>query len=112
MILNQKFHTSKQSFKRVCFYLPFPSFISNGNNSKTPPVEGELQGKPQSLDALSSIEGQVLSLIAHGFCSKEIGKILQLKLREVEMHRYNIKLKLNASTNKELVALSTHLISS
>jgi DNA-binding CsgD family transcriptional regulator len=59
-------------------------------------------------EILNQKEKQVLYLIGSGFASKSICTILQLKLREVAMHRYNIKLKLRIRTNKELTALILH----
>ena len=52
---------------------------------------------------LTNKEKQVLLFIAKGFCTKDIATALELKLREVEMHRYNIKLKLKVRSNKVLV---------
>jgi len=61
-----------------------------------------------NIELFNHKERQIMSLIAAGFCGKEIGLILHLKLREVEMHRYNIKLKLNTRTQKEFTTLIHH----
>jgi DNA-binding CsgD family transcriptional regulator len=53
---------------------------------------------------LNSREREILSFILLGLSTKEISSVLHLKLREIEMHRYNIKLKLNIRTNKELIS--------
>jgi DNA-binding CsgD family transcriptional regulator len=56
------------------------------------------------LKLLNQKESQVLALMVKGFNTIETCKMLNLKSREVEMHRYNIKLKLKLRTHKAVVA--------
>jgi DNA-binding CsgD family transcriptional regulator len=56
---------------------------------------------------LSTKEIQVCSLIKEGRSTKEIATILNVSVKDVEFHRYNIRKKLHLTRKKE--SLSAHL---
>lgn len=66
----------------------FLSFLKKGDNSEK--------------DQLSSREKEVLQLIAEGNSSKEIGEILFLSPKTVDVHRNNIMKKIDIYTISEL----------
>lgn len=56
-----------------------------------------------SPDMLSEREKQIVHLSANGLTSKEIGERLEISFRTVEVHRANIREKLNLANNSELI---------
>lgn len=56
-----------------------------------------------SADLLSDREKQIVHLITNGLTSKEIGERLEISFRTVEVHRANIREKLNLANNSELI---------
>lgn len=59
-------------------------------------------GKPD-MNALSQRELEVVKLIREGLSSKEIARQLDISLKTVEVHRYNILKKLNLKNTAALV---------
>ncbi|MCX7016629.1 MAG: response regulator transcription factor [Candidatus Sumerlaeota bacterium] len=65
-----------------------------------------MQGKPADglpTDALSDREMEVFELIGRGMATREIAESLHLSPKTIEAHRDNVKKKLGAETNAELV---------
>jgi two-component system invasion response regulator UvrY len=64
-------------------------------------INGE---EPQSgLNALSQREIEIINFIKKGFSSKEIAESLDISVKTVEVHRYNILKKLNLKNSAALV---------
>ena len=64
-------------------------------------INGE---EPQSgLNALSQREIEIINFIKKGFSSKEIAESLEISVKTVEVHRYNILKKLNLKNSAALV---------
>lgn len=66
----------------------------------------ELEESPEAgpdLNLLSKRELEVVQLIKEGLSSKEIAQKLDLSLKTVEVHRYNILKKLNLKNTAALV---------
>jgi DNA-binding NarL/FixJ family response regulator len=59
--------------------------------------------QPTGLNTLSQREIQIISLIKKGFSSKEIAEALEISVKTVEVHRYNILKKLNLKNAAALV---------
>lgn len=60
-------------------------------------------GRPPDLNLLSQREIDIVHLIKEGLSSKEIGMKLEISLKTVEVHRYNILKKLNLKNTAALV---------
>lgn len=59
---------------------------------------------PQTgLNALSQREIEIINLIKKGFSSKEIAESLDISVKTVEVHRYNVLKKLNLKNSASLV---------
>ena len=63
-------------------------------------------------EALTSREQQLLEHIWAGFKNKEIGLRLKISVKTVEVHRVNIKEKLNTPTATELIRFAVRWIES
>ena len=64
-------------------------------------ISGE---EPQSgLNSLSQREIEIITLIKNGHSSKEIAESLNISVKTVEVHRYNILKKLNLKNAASLV---------
>ncbi len=61
------------------------------------------KGSHQDLNVLSRREIDIVQLIKEGFSSKEIAARLDISLKTVEVHRYNILKKLNLKNTAALV---------
>src|SRR5439155_7512826 len=72
---------------------------------KTILSEQVMSGDDQSggLNSLSQREIEIISFIKQGFSSKEIGDQLNISVKTVEVHRYNILRKLNLKNAAALV---------
>ncbi len=78
----------------------------NAYNDQQPiAVEGEKK-KPKKL---SIREKQVIKLVAEGYKTLEIAKILEISDRTVSKHRENIMTKLGLSASAELVNYANHI---
>lgn len=60
-------------------------------------------GLQSGLNALSHREIEIIRLIKNGFSSKEIAEKLNISVKTVEVHRYNILKKLNLKNTAALV---------
>ncbi len=58
---------------------------------------------PIAAELLSEREKEILQLTANGLTSREIGERLGISFRTVEVHRANIREKLNLANNSELM---------
>jgi len=79
-------------------------------------VDQYLDGTPPTetrYDTLSNREREVLKLLADGLSVKEIASLLNLSLKTVDAHKYNLMRKLNLHNRTDLVkyALRRKLIS-
>ena len=65
-------------------------------------------------DTLSNREREVLKLLADGYVVKDIAALLNLSVKTVEVHKYNLMRKLNLHSKVELIkyALNHKLIAS
>src|SRR5438045_9290338 len=61
------------------------------------------EDQPTGLNTLSQREIQIISLIKKGYSSKEIAETLDISVKTVEVHRYNILKKLNLKNAAALV---------
>lgn len=64
-------------------------------------INGEDQ--PVGLNSLSQREIEIISFIKKGFSSKEIAETLEISVKTVEVHRYNVLKKLNLKNSASLV---------
>lgn len=73
-------------------------------------AEQQLSGdvKTDALFALSKRELDIIGLVKKGFSSREIAESTQLKVKTVEVHRYNILRKLNLPNVAALVNYVNH----
>jgi DNA-binding NarL/FixJ family response regulator len=74
-------------------------------------AQQELQDEktPQDINTLSRRELEIVQLIREGLSSKEIASKLDISLKTVEVHRYNILKKLNLKNTASLVNfINTH----
>jgi DNA-binding NarL/FixJ family response regulator len=60
------------------------------------------------INILSKRELEVVSFITRGLSSKEISNELNLALKTVEVHRYNILKKLSLPNTASLVSFANH----
>ena len=61
------------------------------------------------MNALTQREIDIVELIRDGYSSREIGEKLDISLKTVEVHRYNILKKLNLKNTAALVNfINTH----
>jgi two-component system invasion response regulator UvrY len=61
------------------------------------------EDQPTGLNTLSQREIQIIALIKKGHSSKEIAESLEISVKTVEVHRYNILKKLNLKNAAALV---------
>lgn len=61
------------------------------------------EDQPTGLNALSQREIEIINFIKKGFSSKEIAESLDISVKTVEVHRYNILKKLNLKNSAALV---------
>ncbi len=59
--------------------------------------------QPAGLNSLSQREIEIISFIKKGFSSKEIAETLDISVKTVEVHRYNVLKKLNLKNSAALV---------
>jgi DNA-binding NarL/FixJ family response regulator len=80
------------------------------NEIKNILAEQQLSGdvKTDALFALSKRELDIIGLVKKGFSSREIAESTQLKVKTVEVHRYNILRKLNLPNVAALVNYVNH----
>ncbi|NOT52252.1 MAG: response regulator transcription factor [Chitinophagaceae bacterium] len=74
-------------------------------------IEQELQeeNSPRDINTLSRRELDIIQLIREGLSSKEVASELNISLKTVEVHRYNILKKLNLKNTAALVNfINTH----
>lgn len=64
-------------------------------------INGDEQ--PHGLNALSQREIEIIQFIKKGFSSKEIAEDLEISVKTVEVHRYNVLKKLNLKNAAALV---------
>lgn len=64
-------------------------------------INGDEQ--PAGLNALSQREIEIINFIKKGFSSKEIAENLDISVKTVEVHRYNVLKKLNLKNSAALV---------
>jgi two-component system nitrate/nitrite response regulator NarL len=62
-------------------------------------------------DKLTDKETQLMRFIAQGFSSKEIAQHLNCSVNTVNVHKFNMKIKLNIKSNAELFRYSASLTS-
>ncbi len=95
--------------------------VHEGGNYLSPRVATKLVNRfvegsaPQETryDTLSNREREILKLLADGFSVKEIASLLNLSVKTVEAHKYNLMRKLDLHSKTELIkyALNKKLIS-
>ncbi len=71
-------------------------------------VKNAITGKKNAYD-LTNRELEVLSLLANGYCNKEIANKHNLSVRTVETHRLSIRRKTNSNTLSHLVRVARSL---
>ena len=91
---------SDELITAICTVMQNKKYLSNDINQEFLLVLKEPKGIEKT--QLSSREKEVLQLIAEGRSSKEIGEILFLSPKTVDVHRNNIMKKLDLFTIPEL----------
>lgn len=71
-------------------------------------VRSATSGKQNAYD-LTNRELEILSLLASGYCNKEIANKFELSVRTVETHRLSIRRKTNSNTLSHLVRVARSL---
>jgi len=66
-------------------------------------VEGKSGKQGFSMDLLSDRELEIFQLIGNGFGTRQIAEKLHVSVKTVEVHRVNIKEKLQLKTAPELI---------
>jgi DNA-binding NarL/FixJ family response regulator len=69
----------------------------------------EENGKKKSA-VLSPRELEIIKLLQKGFSSKEIALLLKLSAKTIDMHRYNIRRKLNVKNTAALVNQANNIV--
>lgn len=62
------------------------------------------------INSLTPSEFEVLHLIGSGHSSREIAKLLSRSIKTIEVHRSNIRIKLNLKDGADLIRYATHWI--
>lgn len=73
---------------------------------------GRLQANRSSVDSLTDRELEVFQLLGNGLGTREIAERLHLSVKTVEVHRANIKKKLNVDTANALVRFAVRWVES
>lgn len=60
---------------------------------------------------LTDREIEVITYISKGFSNKQIAREMDISVRTVETHRYNLKTKTMATSTSQLVEIAQHIIS-
>ncbi|MCS6897278.1 MAG: LuxR C-terminal-related transcriptional regulator [Nitrospira sp.] len=63
----------------------------------------------RSSDCLTSRQHQILKLVAEGYTNREIAALLQISVRTVEVHRYNLMHRLEVRNVAQLLRCSLKL---
>lgn len=87
------------------YYLSEPMHTKLLNRFVTGNVGAEL-----SINSLTPSEFEVLHLIGSGHSSKEIAKLLNRSIKTIEVHRANIRAKLQLKDGADLIRYATHWI--
>jgi len=66
-------------------------------------AQQSFEGKEQGLNSLSSREIEIIGYIKKGYSSKQIAEPLNISMKTIEVHRYNILKKLNLKNTAALV---------
>ena len=66
-------------------------------------AQQSFEGKEQGLNSLSSREIEIIGYIRKGYSSKQIAEPLNISMKTIEVHRYNILKKLNLKNTAALV---------
>ncbi len=66
-------------------------------------AQQSFEGKDQGLNSLSSREIEIIGYIKKGYSSKQIAEPLNITMKTIEVHRYNILKKLNLKNTAALV---------
>lgn len=64
---------------------------------------GHVRGEKSAVEQLTDREFEVFQLIGQGFSTKEMADKLHVSVKTIEVHRVNIKEKLNTPTAPELI---------
>ena len=62
-----------------------------------------------SVDLLTGRQHQILNLVLIGHTNREIATLLQISVRTVEVHRFNLMRKLNVRNVAQLLRRALHL---
>lgn len=73
---------------------------------------GRLQANRSSVDSLTDRKLEVFQLLGNGLGTREIAERLHLSVKTVEVHRANIKKKLNVDTANALVRFAVRWVES
>jgi DNA-binding NarL/FixJ family response regulator len=61
------------------------------------------QGKADSLNSLTPRQGEILRLVAQGLTNREIASHLEISVRTVEVHRFNLMRRLRVRNVAQLL---------
>lgn len=66
-------------------------------------ARGDAQGKATSVSALTPRQGEILRLVAQGLTNREIASHLEISVRTVEVHRFNLMRRLRVRNVAQLL---------
>ncbi len=76
--------------------------MSNDNIEESGPIEATSDAEPQG-QSLTSRQKEILRLVAQGCTNREIGQRLDISVRTVEVHRFNLMRRLRVRNVAQLL---------
>ena len=93
--------------------------VANGHTYVSPAVSSKIldalsghQGDKAEVEKLTDREFEVFQLIGQGFSTKEMAEKLRVSVKTIEVHRVNIKEKLNTPTAPDLIRYAVRWVES
>ncbi len=76
--------------------------MTNDNLEEPGPIEATSEAEPQG-QSLTSRQKEILRLVAQGCTNREIGQRLDISVRTVEVHRFNLMRRLRVRNVAQLL---------
>lgn len=87
--------------------------MTNEQDVEHEPNDAEEEDSPSEGQALTSRQKEILRLVAQGYTNREIGQKLDISVRTVEVHRFNLMRRLRVRNVAQLLrqAIALDIIS-